>query len=142
MTTHRLADADRQFVTDVESGRLMPAAFSHRAHLRLAYSVLAEHDDEHATELFRAALQRFIARHGIDPAKFHETLTRAWLLAVRHFMDRAGDTDSFDDFIARDPRLLDASVMTTHYSKERLASPEARATFVTPDRDPIPARKS
>ena len=32
-------------------------------------------------------LHAFLACHGITPAKYHETITRAWILAVRHFMD-------------------------------------------------------
>ena len=34
--------------------------------------------------------------------------------------------------------LLDPKIMLTHYSAERLFSPEARAEFVEPDIDPIP----
>lgn len=139
--SHGIAADDRQFLADFESGGIAPAAFTHRSHLRLAYTILAAHDDESAIGKFRAALLGFVARHGIDPAKYHETLTRAWLMAVRHFMDRAGATGSFEEFIAREPRLLDSSIMMTHYSKERLSSPEARAGFMPPDREPIPARR-
>ena len=40
--------------------------------------------------------------------------------------------------LAQHPELLDANIMLTHYSEERLFSDRARAGFVVPDRQPIP----
>ena len=86
----------------------------------------------------RAALLAYLAHHGVDPAKYHETLTRAWILAVRHFMAKSAGTESADELISRHPEMLDSKIMKTHYSTELLFSPAARATFVEPDLDPIP----
>ena len=86
----------------------------------------------------RDGLRAFIAHHGIDPAKYHETMTRAWILAVRHFMELSPEAESAEDFIDRNPRLLDGKIMLTHYSAGLLFSPEARARFVEPDLDAIP----
>jgi hypothetical protein len=77
-------------------------------------------------------------RNGIDPGKYHETLTRSWILAVRHFMDRAPAAASADAFIAANPMLLDSKIMLTHYSASVLFSPDARARFVEPDLEAIP----
>jgi hypothetical protein len=49
---------------------------------------------------------------------------------------------SADDFIRQTPLLLDSRIMLTHYSAERLFSPQARAAFVQPDRDPIPRHRA
>lgn len=138
---HTISGEDETFYADVESGAFGPADFDHRAHLRLAYVLLTAHEDDESLRVFRDVLQRFIAKHGIDPAKYHETLTRAWLMAVRHVMDRAGRTVSFADFIRRDTSLLDPLVMMSHYSSARLFSAEARADFLPPDLDPIPASR-
>ena len=135
---HHLSASDRAFHQDVELGRMTPAEFDHRAHVRLAYVLLAELETEAAVTAMRTALLRFLAQHGIDPAKYHETMTRAWILAVRHFMDRGGGTSSADEFIEQNPRLLDAKIMMTHYSAGLLFSPEARARFVAPDLQEIP----
>jgi hypothetical protein len=135
---HRLSASDRTFRDDFELGRVTPAQFDHRAHLRLAYILLALHEPDAAAEAMRSALLRFLGHHGIDPVKYHETMTRAWIFAVRHFMERGGGTESADDFIDQNPRLLDSKIMMTHYSAGLLFSPEARARFVSPDLQEIP----
>jgi len=138
MTKHALSEDDRRFRTDFEAGRLAPARFDHRAHVRLAYVYLAENDVETATALMREALLAFLRHHGIDASKYHETMTRAWVLAVRHFMEKARPAPSADAFIDANAALLDSRIMLTHYSTELLFSPEARGGFVEPDLDAIP----
>ncbi len=141
MNRHVLSADDCAFRAAFESCTWPPADFSHRAHVRLAYTYLAECDVDEALERMRAAILRFLAHHGVDPARYHETMTRAWILAVKHFMVRSGDTSSADDFIDRNPPLLDSRIMLTHYSKDLLFSADARREFVEPDLDPIPRHK-
>lgn len=138
MTSHGLSAADRGFVEAFEACRYQPADFDHRAHVRLAYAYLVESDTEAAVARMRDALLAFLDHHGIDPGKFHETLTRAWVMAVRHFMQKSGPAASADAFIDANPELLDSKIMLTHYSAELLFSAEARAAFVEPDLDHIP----
>ena len=140
--SHRLSPADRTFHEDFRLGRITPAQFDHRAHVRLAYILLCDSPVGEATDGMRAALVEFIARNGVDPAKYHETITRAWILAVRHFMERSPGSDSADQFIDANPRLLDPKIMLTHYSAELLFSAEARAQFVPPDLQQIPGAES
>lgn len=135
---HSLSPDDQRFQTSFEACAIAPAEFTHRAHLRLAYVYLAQYDVDAASQRMRDAINRFLAHRRIDASKYHETLTRAWLMAVRHFMDRAGSTACAEDFLARSAALLDANVMLTHYSKDVLFSSAARAGFVEPDLDPIP----
>ena len=136
--SHTLTDSDRTFRSDFEAGRVTPDRFDHRAHVRLAYVYLTGADVEEAAEAMRNALLAFLERHGIDPAKYHETLTRSWILAVRHFMERSPAAPSADAFIAANPALLDSKIMLTHYSASLLFSTEARAQFVEPDLEAIP----
>jgi hypothetical protein len=133
-----LSDLDRAFLDAFESGAIAPSEFDHKAHVRLAYVHLAGRDTEAALGAVRNALRRFLAHHGIDPAKYHETMTRAWVLAVRHFLERTPDSGSADDFIARNPALLDSQIMLSHYSADLLFSDAARARWVEPDLEDIP----
>jgi hypothetical protein len=135
---HELSLNDREFRAAFEAGAFAPADFSHRAHVRLAYVYLADSDVDLALERMRAALVSFLSHHGIPASKYHETLTRAWVLAVNHFMHRSPEATNADDFIDRNPMLLDTKIMLTHYSAGLLFSEAARVEFVEPDLDPIP----
>ncbi len=136
--TLRISAADEAFRTSFEAGTFPPAGFNHRAHVRLAYVYLCESDVDGAYAAMKAALLAFLAHHGVDPAKYHDTMTRAWVMAVRHFMERTPAADSADSFIDANPQLLDPKIMLTHYSAGVLFSDEARAAFADPDIDPIP----
>ena len=138
MRTHELSSDDRRFRAVFEACRFAPAGFDHRAHVRLAYTYLAENDTETALASMRAALMAFIRHHGIEASKFHETMTQAWILAVRHFLETSPASASAEAFIEHNPIMLDAKIMMTHYSAELLFSAEARARFVEPNLDQIP----
>lgn len=53
-------------------------------------------------------------------------------------MKNDSGADSANTFIDNNPKMLDKSIMMTHYSAELLFSDKAREQFVTSDRDPIP----
>ena len=137
MNQNELSLDDRSFRSAFEACTVEPSDFDHRAHVRLAYVYVVESGVEVAVERMRAALQNFIAHNSIPRSKFHETITRAWVLAVRHFMNKSAST-SGADFIAKNPDLLDSKIMLTHYSASVLFSSDARASFVEPDLEPIP----
>ncbi len=137
MAAHATSAGDRAFKAAFEAGDIAPAAFNHEAHLRLAYVYLVESGPELASQRTRRSLLAFLAQHEIPRAKFHETLTRAWVLAVSHFMGRA-DSCSFAEFAVSSQPLLDSKVMLKHYSAEALFSPAARAAFLEPDLAAIP----
>lgn len=141
MTTisgHSASADDLSFVRKFEQGLIAPERFDHRAHVRLAYVSLCASDVDQAHARIRESLKRYLAHIGAPPDKYHETLTRAWILAVQHFMDRTGSCGSAEELIARNPELLDSRIMLTHYSAEVLFSSEARGRFVEPDIQSIP----
>jgi hypothetical protein len=141
---HALSAEDLDFLQRFTTDGMAPSQFHHREHLRLAYIFLVQHGTAEASyRAFQAALQSFLGHHGIDPAKYHATLTQAWLLAVLHFMeisatDAAGSLAGSEAFLGRHPLLLDPAIMFTHYSRELIGSDAARAEFVEPDIRPIP----
>ena len=119
---HGISSEDAAFRRAFEMGDVLPAQFDHRAHVRLAYVYLVEHAPEVASARMASALQAFLQHHGLPGTKYHETLTRAWVLAVRHFMERSPGTGSADALLARHPELLDSTIMLTHYSAALLFS--------------------
>ncbi len=135
---HAISEEDVKFRNDVESCAFPIEAFDHRAHLRLAYTYLADRSVEQSYTAMKSSLQRYLVHNGIDPSKYHETITRAWILAVDYFLSKTGRSASSDDFIDLNPVMLDSNIMLTHYSKGLLFSEEAKLSFVEPDLDPIP----
>ena len=124
-----------------ETCRLTPASFRHREHLRLAYLHLVRYPFEQAHKRFEAGVQRLLVHLGAPASHYHATITRAWLLAVHHFLQREGAKESSEQFLTSPCAascLLDQQIMLTHYSAERLFSATARAEFIEPDLDPIP----
>jgi hypothetical protein len=136
---HHLSADDREFSRALEAGEIAPGDFNHAAHVRLAYVYLVEGSVEEAAARLKDSLLALLQRNGIDAAKYHATLTRAWIMAVDHFM-RQSDRDyaSAGDFMRANPQLLDSRIMLTHYSAEVLFSPDARQDFVQPDLQAIP----
>jgi hypothetical protein len=135
---HVPSEEDRDFQDRFESCDFPIAEFDHKSHVRLAYTYLADQGTEAAYEKMRSSLLRFLEHHGVDPTKYHETMTRAWILAVRHFMNLVDSSDSAESFMRADPRMLDSRIMLTHYSAGLLFSGRARGQFVEPDLSPIP----
>ena len=137
MQSHHASEEDRAFRSAFEACTIAPSQFNHEAHVRLAFIYLTEGDQDSAVQKMRDALLNFLQHHGVPQSKFHETLTRAWVLAVQHFMNRSTST-STTDFISKNQQLLDSKIMLTHYSASVLFSADARSSFVEPDLDPIP----
>ena len=138
MTTHQASDSDRDFRQAFEACSISPGEFNHLAHLRLAYVYLVENELSVAQDKFQRSLLLFLSAHSIPQSKFHHTLTRAWVLAVRHFMNRHS-SGTFSEFANLSKPLLDSKVMLTHYSAELLLSPNARTSFLEPDLESIPS---
>ena len=136
--THLASTEDQDFRRQFEGLTIPRGQFGHREHLRLAYVYLSEHDIETAHRLMRDAILSYLSHLGLDGTKYHETITRAWIMAVRHFMEKTSGTQSFEVLIQTHPVMLDSKIMLTHYSAELLFSPEARASFIEPNLDPIP----
>lgn len=135
---HLLSSEDREFQKQFETCRFPPSEFTHHQHLRLAYVYLVENDSDASYRMTRDSIHRFLEYHGVELSKYHDTITRAWVMAVRHFMEQTPHCNSGEDFIGQNPVMLDPEIMLTHYSAKLLFSDEARAKFVEPDLDPIP----
>lgn len=53
------------------------------------------------------SLKRFIEHNGIDPTKYHETITTAWVLVVNHFMNKSEGSKSADELMGQNPEMLE-----------------------------------
>jgi hypothetical protein len=127
---------DGEFLEAFEVGTLPKDDFTHAAHVRLAWICLRRDGFEEGSLRVVAGIRAFAALHGAT-GLYHETVTRAWLALVAA-ADTAGAA-SFDAFLAENPQLRARGVLERHYDPRTLVSDEARARFVAPDREPLPA---
>jgi hypothetical protein len=127
---------DDALVERFEALAIAPADFGHPEHVRLAFALLRREPDFGAAALrFRAALRRFADAVGAT-AKYHETLTWAYLALVAERM-AADPAERSLEWIARHPDLLDhrGGALARYYDVAAVtASPVARAVFVLPRR--------
>lgn len=119
---------------------LPAAAWTHRAHLRVAWMFLERYPLDEAHVLMRVGIIRLNAFHGLveTPSRgYHETLTRVWLslVAARR---KAMDAPSSGTFVDACIDALGKDAVLRHYSRERVTSVRARAMFVEPDLAPLP----
>jgi hypothetical protein len=111
--------------------------FGHRQHVELAWRYLATHGTEGAADAVAAAIGEVAAAHG-QPAKYHETVTRAWVRCVAVHRER-WPAATAAEFFDRNPGLLDPGLLGHFYSPSLLASDAARSRWVTPDLHDLPA---
>ena len=117
------------------------AEWTHAAHLTVALWHLLEFDWTEASARVRRGIKRYNAAHGIvttPTGGYHETLTLFWLRVVRSFLE--GGRNEARSLVSLANELAasaDRELPLRHYTRERLFSAEARASWVEPDLQPV-----
>ncbi len=119
-----------QALADFEAGRIDPAHFHHREHVRVSYELLEHHSFPEALLHLARGLNELATRAG-HPEAYHETVTAAFLslIAERRL---GGSYTCWEDFVTRNPDLLRKDLLRDWYGQETLQSPLARQTFILP----------
>ena len=131
-------DADDAFVVAFLTGSLPPQQFHHRDHLRLAWVLVRLSGEDEATRRITSGIHYFATMHG-QAEKYHETMTRFWVRIVAHAVAARPEISTFDAFLAAFPLLLEKDLPYRHWQRETMASPAARAQWVEPDIQALPA---
>ncbi len=131
--------SDDEFLSAFLDCSISPSGFDHLGHVRVAWLLLRRYPLDEAVERTCQGIARLAAHLGV-PAKYHRTLTEA-LVRLMAASGATSPTLNWDDFrVANAPLMEDARrLLARHYSDAVLASSEARAVFVAPDRLPLPA---
>lgn len=138
--------ADAAFLAAFRDLSLPQSAWTHRAHVRVAWLHLHEAPFGVALDRLRSGIIALNESHGVANTPddgYHESVTVAFfrLIAAAMRCDPAPDpgaAECFNAFAARHPRLFDRSLLREHYSDPRLMSREARRRFLEPDLNPLP----
>lgn len=86
----------------------------------------------------RAGILRYNTMMGIETTPtsgYHETVTHFWTRKVVDLLQDGEDRLTYVNRVV--DRLADGALVFTHYSKDTLMSPAARAAYVAPDLRPL-----
>lgn len=126
---------DKELVESFERLTLPPELFSHREHVRLAWSYLRDHPPLTALEKFCEGLKRFAASLG-RADRYHETISWAYLLLIHERMARTETAVSWETFAEANGDLLnwESNILKSYYREETLQSELAKRIFLFPDK--------
>jgi hypothetical protein len=126
--------SDHELIASFENASLDNAAFHHADHVRMAFLYLSRYPVLEALQRFTALLARFAAAKG-KPELYHETITWAFLLLIRERMARSPGPQTWRQFAAGNPDLLNwkDNILKKYYRDETLSSDLAKRVFLFPD---------
>lgn len=117
-----IEDVVRRF----ESCEYKPEEFVHARHVTVAAWYCLQFGEEAAAERMRAGLHKFTAHHG--KSGYHETITDFWVRAVachvRELRPTREPVAVVNEIVAS---LNDKNLIFRHYSREAIASAEAKS---------------
>lgn len=132
---------DDDYLRQFESQSLPLEHWNHRAHLKVAYLYLTRLPFDEALCRMRAGIKAYNAAHHIADSPtsgYHETMTGAWFHLVHTTLRQFGPAGSADAFFDAQSQLTQKRVLLLFYSRDRIMSAEAKATFIAPDLTPLP----
>jgi hypothetical protein len=129
--------SDEDFREAFESLRIPNEMFHHREHIRLAWIYSRQFPQEEALGRMVQGIQAFAKHHGAA-AKYHHTITVAWMRLVRHAVRQPPQAPDFNTFAAAHAHLFHPRLLEYYYSKARLQNDAARHGWVEPDLRSLP----
>ena len=117
-----------------EAGDLDADAFDHESHVYVAWLYLERWPLHEAIGRFRNALRRLVVKMGAE-SKYHETITWFFMLLINQRRNQCNAT-SWIEFQRQNRDLVNnaGTPLGRYYSRDLLASDEARQQFLLPDR--------
>ena len=140
-TEFRTTEEILALVRGFEDCTLPRERWTHAAHLTVALWHLLQYDWPDTVARVRLGIQRYNAAHGIRTTPtggYHETLTLFWLRRVRAYLEEGrNEARALVPLANALADSADRNLPLTYYTRERLFSTEARASWVEPDLKPL-----
>jgi len=121
---------------------LRKAEWTHLAHLAVGMWHVDRYGADDALTRLRGGIKRLnesLGGQNTATAGYHETITAAYVLLLAAFLDACPPGLPWSDRVARlfASPLVETDVLFRAYSRDRLLSVEARASWVEPDLAPL-----
>ncbi len=139
---YRTNDEVQGLVRRFEDMTLPREAWTHEAHLVVALDFARRFRPTEGLTRLRAAIKQYNKATGTPETKtrgYHETITVAWFHLVHHFLEVFDDGRSLAALADALVELYAKEELFRHYTRERLLGTDARAGWVEPDLQPLPA---
>jgi hypothetical protein len=145
-TGHEVSDPPSERLEGVDllaallDGSLPRLRWTHEAHLEVCLLLVRATDDDLAvTSFLRRAITSYNARSATT-GRYHETITRYYVGAVRHVVRCAADRGTGDLADLTAAGACSRQAPGRHWSADVLASELAHERWVEPDLRPLPWR--
>jgi hypothetical protein len=135
---------DDEHLQAFESAVLPFEQWTHRAHVKVAFTYLRRHPFVIALEKMRAGVKKYNALHNVPESPtsgYNETTTHAFMHLILATLNAYGatfPTPTADAFCDTHPQLMTRHALRLFYSPERRMHPLAKAQFIEPDLAPLP----
>ena len=135
---------DAEHLRSFEDLTLPFEQWTHRAHVKVAFTYLSRYAFDEALGRMRAGVKAYNARHGVPEGPtsgYNETTTHAFLHLVLATMSAYGGTHpcpNADAFCDTHPQLMTKHALRLFYSPQRRMHPLAKTQFIEPDLAPLP----
>ena len=128
-----------EFLDGFERGTLPKAVWTHAAHLAMATWYLVTFPEGTAIDRVRTGIQHYnecVGTANTDDSGYHEMLTIFWIKMIGRFL---GEMDAVDNKLDKARCVVEEfggrrDLFKQYYSFDVVASREARARWVPPDR--------
>jgi hypothetical protein len=116
--------------------------WTHSAHLAVGAWHVREYGAAAALERLRHGIRALNEQHGgqnSENSGYHETITAAYVQLLEQFQLRFLPATPIQEVVASllGSKLADRAVLLCFWTRERLMSPAARASWVAPDLGPL-----
>jgi hypothetical protein len=126
MTTNYSELTDSFEQCDIDAG-----AFAHADHVGVAYEMLTRYDFLEASMRYARCINTIATAAGAAD-KFNVTITLAFLSLIAERMHTTEYT-SYEEFLDKNPDVLEKTALNQWYTSDRLASELARSVFLMPE---------
>ena len=135
---------DAELVRQFEACTLPFDQWTHRAHIRVAYTYLQRYPFKEALARIAPNIKRYNAANNVPESPtsgYNQTTTHALLHLIAATMSAYAKTHPVkngDEFCDMHPQLMTKHALRFFYSPARRMEPEAKTQFVEPDLAPLP----
>ncbi len=136
--------SDDELLSAFEARTLPFEQWTHRAHVKAAFTYLKRHSFSEALDRMRSGIRAYNAHNQVPESPtsgYNETTTHAFLHLIAATMaayNPTMPTCDGDAFCNMHPQLMTRHALRLFYSPQRRMDARAKSQFIQPDLSPLP----